>query len=128
MTTPAEKVTKLIIDRKKWARGRGGSELLQEDSTMCCLGFYAKALGYTDDDIRWRSTPSETIARHPTKRNLFPAWLLSEKSYTGNSEAGCLLMKYNDAPNYEVPSEAVREANIARIFKEVGGVDVEFVG
>lgn len=43
----------LIIDRTKWARGgrNGIACLLNEQDTMCCMGFLAIKLGLADHEI-----------------------------------------------------------------------------
>lgn len=47
------KPEKFTIDRKSWYRGNGPavSKLLREDGKMCCVGFFAKACGFSDSDI-----------------------------------------------------------------------------
>jgi hypothetical protein len=61
----------LVIDRKKWHRGKGPeqSRLLIKESTtkeyrgkMCCLGFYLKSEGCTDNQIDDMMLPSMVFA------------------------------------------------------------------
>lgn len=65
----------LVIDKSKWLRGGNlgitGSWLLEPDCTddfgeetvgtgmMCCLGFYCRDQGLTEDDIRGYAAPSD---------------------------------------------------------------------
>ena len=59
----------VVIKRSQWVRGNklGLSKLLQVkgqscDGTlrMCCLGFWCKAAGLTDEDIRGHGSPGDT--------------------------------------------------------------------
>jgi hypothetical protein len=52
----------LVIDRKKWYRGKGpaSSALLTESKKMCCLGFLGRAEGLKPKDIRGITTPSDS--------------------------------------------------------------------
>lgn len=47
-------ILKVIVDRKKWYRGKGplGSYLLTPNRTMCCIGFLAREQGCQPRDIR----------------------------------------------------------------------------
>ncbi len=56
----AENPLEVIIDRKRWYRGKGGkaSSLLRyDDRKMCCLGFDAIACGAKPSDIEYISDP-----------------------------------------------------------------------
>jgi hypothetical protein len=54
-------VKSFYIPRKKWYRGKGNDSLLynKDNNLYCCLGFYAKACGLTDDEIEGVAGPAE---------------------------------------------------------------------
>ncbi len=57
-----QKLQKLVIDRKKWARGGKGGDanLLNKSRKMCCLGFHAIQIGkLKPKDIREITTPED---------------------------------------------------------------------
>lgn len=113
----------LVIDRSKWHRGESpkGSALLLEDGSMCCLGFYCKALGKTDAELLNVTAPDRVGVR---------GWL-GEKYAGGERDVDHVLMSINDSTNLGVDgqehSEALRETNIAAIFHANGGIEVTFV-
>ena len=51
----------LTIDRRKWARGDmgGGSALLNEIGSMCCLGFDMRGCGFKPKEIRNQAMPDD---------------------------------------------------------------------
>ena len=56
----------LIIDRKKWGRGRTGGSLLTDEFSevtgkMCCLGFFSRNCGFKPKEIRGIGLPEEVI-------------------------------------------------------------------
>lgn len=44
---------KFVVDRKTWYRGQGesGSCLFHPENGRCCLGFFANAIGHSDEEI-----------------------------------------------------------------------------
>jgi hypothetical protein len=103
---------KLIIDRKKWLRGEGfmGSRLLRSgDNKKCCVGFYANALGFADEQIRDSSTLAIVdklgVCDWKTKPDMDALYIT------------------NDARN---TSDSFKERQIKRLFAK-HGVKVEFV-
>jgi hypothetical protein len=70
-----ENVTKFTVYRERWFRGKGWSQsqLLRGDGTMCCLGFYAKSCGATDDHILGKAAPSMSQGFWPDWMYRFPA-------------------------------------------------------
>lgn len=50
------KPKEFTIDRRKWLRGKGKefSKLLRSNGEMCCVGFYAKACGLSDNAIKFK--------------------------------------------------------------------------
>lgn len=115
---------KLVIDRAKWYRGQGSgdSALLLGDGTMCCLGFYAKALGAADRDILGVIDP-----KGPSVREVFPDWCyyanVPVPSRKRVSDDILALVEINDDPNHE----KTREVRIKEIFAK-HGIEVEFIG
>jgi hypothetical protein len=55
---------KVVVDCEAWARGKC-SHLLDPQGKMCCLGFVAKKLGYSDADIlNWSCPASVQALKH----------------------------------------------------------------
>jgi hypothetical protein len=107
---------KLVIDRSKWLRGEGSSVsslLRSRDGKMCCLGFFAKALGYPDACLRELGLMSEF-------NDMAPDWLLERDCGVRVENS---LTAVNDAPHF---SDFMREAFIKETFAK-HGVEVEFV-
>jgi len=139
---------KLIIDRKKWARGNLHGEtinvhkdgvnknlMLNQDGTMCCLGILGKAVGYTDEELLGACYPP-TVAIGAEK-NLFPQALVisssdgyfrdapADRDDTGNKRTLVdKLIGANDAD--ECPPDE-REARIIELMAQAD-VEVEFIG
>ena len=113
----------LVIDRPRWYRGRDYSSLIVADGQMCCLGFYLKELGATDDQIRGVDMP-ETLA----DCNELPAdagWLVERGAggeYCFNSQACTDLARVNDAQDL---TDEAREQLITGMFAK-HGVEVTF--
>ena len=109
---------KLTIERKRWLRGDDGekSRLLTHGGTMCCLGFFARACGYSEEEILDVSTPLGTTEAR------WPAWIFRAED-NGHSQDVFRLISVNDS---SVTSEAERERVIAATFAK-HGVEVEFV-
>jgi hypothetical protein len=128
---------KLTIQRSKWYRGQDSTEsrLLRPDGRMCCLGFYAKALGATDDQIESLHTPAMCLSNPNILPNPFTwgnggEWLLflppnAPKTIRNhqNSKTCSALMNLND--DREINDET-REKEVKEIFAK-NGVEVEFV-
>lgn len=117
---------KLIIDRQKWYRGNtDGSKLLRSnDGKMCCLGFYARECGLSEEQIADKGNPASVDASAMEWGS--GSWLFqSADDDHGILSADCnLLIRTNDCP---AESEALREADIQAIFAR-HGVEVEFIG
>lgn len=137
------------ISRKTWLSGEGSDDsfLLRScDNKMCCLGFFLKSLGATDEDLAGWPVPSDIPAITEPRA----PWLLAEKKTPGDpiraSSSGMAseLMETNDAeffplktddgtPEYEEYCAEARaafmkkkEEKIARLFA-VHGITVHFV-
>lgn len=106
----------LVIERSKWLRGDMDSYLYRtEDSKMCCLGFLACAVGYTQDEISDSCNPASL----PGDR--FPGTIVNDKgkdTYLTNA-----LINVND--NLDI-QDADRERILKDMFK-VAGIDVTFI-
>ena len=117
----------LTIQRSKWLRGNDGdgSCLLDNDGKMCCLGFYAKALGAEDSQIFAVTIPQDCDS--PEREKIFSErsggrWILSEDG-AGDSHDAVELIVQNDS-NYLTEEE--REWSIQELFAR-HGVEVVFV-
>lgn len=153
---------KLVIDRSKWrtgdagpdATGQGPTALLNDQGFMCCLGFYSRACGYTDEEIQGACEPSDILAlTGPTQDgfyvidNRFPDAFLEVVGFEDPEcqpplEAREEGVEYfydfdikgdNSSDFIEVNDDTQmtreeREEEIIRRFKERLGVEVEFVG
>ncbi len=103
----------LTIDRTKWLVGERSSVsgLLREDGKMCCLGFYCKALGFTDAELLYKRNPGEF--------EIFPVKLHPDIIYD--------LVQANDSSlGSEDWSISRREEEITKLFKKMD-VEVEFI-
>lgn len=120
---------KLVIERDKWLRGDqvalGGSYLLRKsDGKMCCLGFYCKAKGVAEKDIRGISTPSGLYQlRDESLPELLelPDDIVDDEHRAKNNDICDELMDVNDRKM----DEKEREKDIIRLFSKIN-VDVEF--
>lgn len=71
-------IKSFTIDRSKWVRGGKGGEacMLNKQGNMCCLGFYAKACGLTDDQLVSKNLPDDVVYdSFLDKGHLNKAWL-----------------------------------------------------
>lgn len=144
-------MSKLVIDRTKWFRGDSRlSKLIvpEADNKMCCLGFYAKECGYTDDEIlgfaepgqliraknsleNWQYEPIENYACKFDKRLLDVRWWDKENAdgtparqyFLASSDLCHSLMHYNDS--IHMPDKQ-REEKLTELFKQID-VEVEFI-
>jgi len=108
---------KLIIDRSRWLRGESESYLFRpRDNKMCCLGFYGKACGLSEEQMSHQAFPSE-VEGYMTKA----PWLA--KGADELRSVSDFLMLANDSKSL---SESDREKKIADIFAQ-HGVEVEFI-
>lgn len=110
------------IDRSKWLRGvciNGISKMLDNAGNMCCLGFYAKACGTQDADMRGYPTPA-VVADIPLMIFVRPGII----SMRVNTSLARSLMYTNDNTQC---TEVEREQTVAETFAKVG-VKVTFVG
>ena len=97
---------KFQVDRTKWLRGKGPSQLLSPNGQMCCVGFFCLAEGYKPEDIANAKVYGE----------------LRDKSHTEDKFAIHNIYIINDAPHLE----KTREALLTKEFKYLGH-EVEFI-
>lgn len=127
---PGRKIIKtLVIDRSRWLQGRWSDiteSMLRSNSgnlphpMMCCLGFFAKRLGLTNEEIT-------DIGRLDEVSDLIPEPYRTEALEWRHKYKGSTvwqLMSINDDPDI---SSRERERRITRLFKE-WGVAVRFTG
>lgn len=119
------------IDRSKWLHGRMGEEsmLLDDAGRMCCLGFCARALGISVDQILQIRTPS----RSPSCG--WPSELVEfqdDDDLRQDTRLTTVLININDEielldSEYMAETRAHKETRIAEKFA-TAGFEVAFVG
>jgi hypothetical protein len=133
---------KVTIDRSKWrtggnypsATGTGLlTRLLNDEGSMCCLGFCCKAAGCSDKDIRYMTTPADIYRRNPDYSSLGStvSFLLfdtfcSEKdgySWVKDSSLVYSAVQINDGT---LPRES-KEQRLLELFKD-SSFEIEFTG
>jgi len=140
-----KKQEELVINRQTWLRGTGGaiSRLYREDGKRCCLGFYCKNHGISDELLE--DQPSLYDVQQNFHEAMIPnevMWLLdfsrenTTNHFDANSKIARLLMEANDAifrkgnnwnDKFGVRiTEAEREAKIIELFAKQGIV-VRFI-
>jgi hypothetical protein len=142
-------VKEFTIKRSKWARGgiNGKSALLNNQGNMCCLGHYAKACGFSNNDIDSLSGPVDLYrdkscsigkawsANYIGNNLEIIAWktklLENDVSLDGviyklNSGNAWDLMEINDRDRCEFDNESDREKELIKRFKKIG-IKVKFV-
>lgn len=118
--------TKLVIDRQRWYRGQGsaGSRLLvPEKGTMCCLGFFCLAQGFTADDIYNVTFPTSLCERLPREAEILMNSDESESADRDEPSFELLVGAINDDSNI---LDNEREAEITRLFG-AKGIEVSFI-
>lgn len=115
MNKEIKRAKKFTIDRSKWYRGKGdcNSKLLRKDGSMCCVGFYAKACGLSDEDIIDKPTINDVYVIEEHEENRIEV------------SDPVINIIYNTNDNVNI-SEADREKGIYEQFIEMG-VQVDFV-
>lgn len=103
------------VDRATWLRGSVGS-LLEDDGRRCCVGFLAKEMGYSDDEMR-----SMPVLGDVTRTELgLPPELRTCNWSSGDGD----IYGANDD---DALSDTDREAKLTELFAGIG-VEVKFVG
>lgn len=135
-------IKSFTIKRSLWARGKNKPDvnaLLNEDATMCCLGFYSKACGASSNSMlnvtspyRFINVKNKAWLANLNNSNLeiinFKSKLIIKSDNDDdlsavNSFVAGDLINYNDD---ELLSEKEREKAIKNSFAEIG-VKVRFV-
>ena len=114
---------KFTVKRSEWLRGEGSNESgLLCNGRLCCLGFYSRALGFSDLDLREATAPSMLIDNLGVK---FDSKLLENDRllYGVDTKESTYLMTVNDNPDLE---DQKREEILTQKFAELG-IEVEFV-
>lgn len=96
-----------VVDRRTWSRGGTGCFLLNNDGTMCCLGFVCTQSGVPSDKIVGRGMPNGVCDPMIRQKITF---LLGE---TWVDRAAFV----NDAPEI---SDAEREQTLIELFGQHG--------
>lgn len=115
----------LVINRDKWTRGNinqsvYGTELLNSDGCMCCLGFYMiQHTKATEECIFHRITPMGVASHGECK--IGQTILLEDGN---NSQFTCDALAINDDNTFP---EKERESELTKLFK-TKGYHVEFTG
>lgn len=106
------------IPRSKWARGgiNGQSALLNYDGNMCCLGWFAKANGATDEQMEGVSSPCYFPMSKSVDKKLQQALAPLVR---GISDSRLCVQMINSNDN-EDHSESFREAELTKLFAEIG--------
>jgi hypothetical protein len=112
-------VKSFTIDRKIWLHGEPNDSYLYRrlDQKQCCLGFYLRAQGFTEDQIKGSKTPLDVTDKLPT-------WMIRPEPSQWHSLVCAKLMIHNDKENV---SNEQREQLIIEGFAQVG-ITVTFTG
>lgn len=144
-TKKKSKLKELVIKRKNWVNGdvlakeekvdpdnAHGSSLRRIDGKQCCLGFYAKQIGFTNTQILNVGTPCSLI-RNSSNANGRKFTELSGKlikeshwGYEDNRLCDQLVAVNDRLPKGKYKDPKYRETRIAKLFKEID-VKVTFV-
>jgi hypothetical protein len=121
-----EPVKAFTIDRKTWLHGEAcGSYLYRRlDQKQCCLGFYLRAQGFTEDQIKGIKSPIGLMDNDRCQITDLPTWMIRPNLSHWHSEICAKLMITNDREDL---SNEQREQLIIEGFAEQG-IRVTFVG
>jgi hypothetical protein len=115
------KTLSVTIKRSKHGFGKKGGSLLDRNTgLMCCLGFVAKKIGLTDDEIRGIAVPSDPdiskkFVAHPVAGKLIDR-------FGGSSTVCTMLIGTND----DVGQRMSRARREARLTKEAAKIGLKF--
>ena len=107
------------IKRSKWARGgkNGGSSLLnREEGTMCCLGFFGKKNGATDEEIVGWGMPTTAVI-YGAPKGAFPGIVRRNNDECMMTQVGEKCIEVNDRGDI---SDDVRESRLTKLFAKIG--------
>lgn len=109
----------LTINRAKWECGTGGGKLLRIDTgKMCCLGFFGRSCGISQNALAGKGRPEEV------RRSRWPAWLIHGGNKNSTSDDTEDLIFANDDEDINGKQ---REKRIAELFAK-HGIRVRFTG
>lgn len=133
------KKMKFTIDREKWLRGESPSvsRLLRSiDRKMCCLGFAALASGYTENDIRDKTGPSEVREDRieVLADDIFELLTFNIDGpvgfrHVGNNAVCKSMMDANDRKfnaDGQPMTDVERESTLKNLFSSIG-VEIDFI-
>lgn len=121
---------KLVINRKIWLHGEGASQsalLRSEDGKMCCLGFFAKACGATDDEIEDRNMMYTDVMYPKNNPNFYPFMKSSPNAIDVETPPQAILDRLATTNDGRFLSDEDRERYITEDFASFG-VEVVFKG
>jgi hypothetical protein len=118
------KLLEVRISRKRWLRSCGqysDSALRLENGKQCCLGFLARACGYTVKDILNLADPQDLLGELKDKdENAKLQGPIANLLHEGRNTPLCVgLIKYNDNVDGSL-SPKEQEKLIRDGFKEIG--------
>lgn len=110
-------VLKFTVLRERWIRSSTSSFLRRFDGHMCCLGFLAMEVGYTEEQITNLACPNELTG---LTHKAFPVSLMEN----GNNTDLCQeIMCVNDSAYWYAEE---REDKLTELFAKAG-IEVSFV-
>lgn len=112
----------LVIDRRKWARGKVGGRLLDWGGKMCCLGFDARACGIPKKVILDMETPGDISSYYSCEDA--KTRVTFNDYYVGNSAVVEDAIHFND--NEEL-TDSQREEYLTPVLKKLGYDEIKFV-
>lgn len=101
---------KVVVNRPDWGRGSEGKMLDIKTSKMCCLGFLARAIGFTEEDIAGTAEPRDVSCK-------FPTLIGGDSDRQGHTLTCNNLMHWNDNAKTEDPE---REAKLTKLGARIG--------
>ena len=114
-------VESFVVERSRWLRGSPAGTLLDEEGKMCCLGFYARACGFSEEDIKGIPSPFSLVY---TKKIPWETKLLKDAATNLCSSEACRdAIRTNDNECLRDPE---READLIDTFNSIG-VTLTFV-
>lgn len=104
---------KFTVDRATWYRGKGNvkSSLLTDSGERCCLGFFAKACGLSDDVTLGVGMPANIRVTLPKEMT----WLRHSNYANFSSDLACDIASTNDCQNID---DEQREKELTELFKK----------
>lgn len=114
-------VNRIAILRQAWARGDGGdNQPMHRGGKLDAVGYYLYRLCVPLEILKHRFTPGHLVIAGDALPDA-ARWLVSDAG--GTSEVGWQIIAANDMVQFE---DGAREAVLTRLFKEHGGVELEF--